>query len=281
MVKTTVFKTSITESMNCSVCDFLASATGLSKIRIKDAMNKGAVWTGKKKGSLRRLRRATSGVRTGTRLELYYDEKLLDLKPPPVRCIADRKDYSVWHKPAGLLAQGTMFGDHCSLIRQAELYFENKREIFLVHRLDREAAGLMLIAHSKDAAARLSELFRKNLIVKKYRVTVLGDIGKRGLKGGIDVPLDGREAATDFELVSYDAENDISIIDVTIKTGRLHQIRRHLNMIGFPVIGDPKYGKGNKNAGNGMQLLAYFLKFRCPFSNRDVEYDLNKNLTTP
>ena len=270
------FKKSIGDSITGRVCDFLASATGLSKSRVKDAMNKGAVWVGNEKGSLRRLRKATAMLHTSLRIEFHYDEKLLALKPPQARLLEDRKDFSVWHKPVGLMAQGTMHGDHCSLLRQVELLFGNKREFFLVHRLDREAEGLMLVAHTRKAAAELSEIFRKNLIVKKYRVEVNGNLAGRSGKGTIDLPLDGKTALTEYEVESYDPLKKTTMADITIKTGRLHQIRRHLDMIGFPVIGDPKYGKGNKNS-EGMQLVAYSLKFRCPIRKTDVEY----NISTP
>jgi len=73
-----------------------------------------------------------------------------------------------------------MFGDHCSLLRQAELFFKGSRKVFLVHRIDREADGVMLIAHTKEAAARLSELFQKKLIAKEYHVVVLGDLTEQG-----------------------------------------------------------------------------------------------------
>jgi tRNA pseudouridine32 synthase/23S rRNA pseudouridine746 synthase len=236
-------------------------------------MNKGAVWIGKETGSMQRLRKATTELRTGGRIELYYDEKLLAIKPPEAKCIADIKHYSVWFKPAGLLAQGTMYGDHCSLLRQAEVFLGNQREIFLVHRLDREAAGLMLVAHSKKAAAKLSELFQKNIIEKKYRIEVLGNLSKRSAKGTIDLPLDSKAAITDFEVESYDPERDVSTADVAIRTGRLHQIRRHFEMIGFPVMGDSKYGRGNKNT-EGMRLVAYSLRFKCPFSRKEVRFDV-------
>jgi tRNA pseudouridine32 synthase/23S rRNA pseudouridine746 synthase len=273
------FITSAGKGISGTVCDFLASGTGLSKSRIKDAMNKGALWVGKEAGQrrkLRRLRKATSMLHVGMRIEFYYDEKLLALKPPQARLLEDRKDYSVWVKPAGLMAQGTMYGDHCSLLRQVELLFGNTREFFLIHRLDREAAGLMLIAHTKDAAARLSELFQKNLIVKKYRVEVLGNLGERSRKGIIDLPLEEKTAFTEFEVESYDPLKKTSMVDITIKTGRLHQIRRHLDLIGYPVIGDPKYGKGNKNT-EGMKLVAYSLRFDCPFKKRQVEYTIENS----
>ncbi|MGO9379984.1 MAG: RluA family pseudouridine synthase [Dissulfurispiraceae bacterium] len=271
-------KKSLGKGVIGTVCDLLASETGLSKSKIKDAMNKGALWVGKEKGwrrgGLRRLRKATSMLNEGMRIEFHYDQKLLSLKPPQARLLEDLREYSVWHKPAGLMAQGTIYGDHCSLLRQVEIYFGNAREYFLVHRLDREATGLMLIAHTKKAAAKLSEIFRNNLITKKYRVEVLGNLAEKCIKGTINLPIDNKAALTHYEVESYYPASDTSIIDVSIKTGRLHQIRRHFDMVGFPVIGDPKYGTGNKNKDNGMKLVAYSLSFICPFRNREVEFSI-------
>jgi len=76
--------------------DFLAQHADLSKGRIKNAMNKGAVWLKKTKGKQVRIRRATTSLKTGDSLSLYYDEKLLALKPPTAECISDQKRYSVW-----------------------------------------------------------------------------------------------------------------------------------------------------------------------------------------
>jgi tRNA pseudouridine32 synthase/23S rRNA pseudouridine746 synthase len=253
-----------------TACDFLASKTGISKMKVKDAMNKGAVWI-KKKGRLARLRKATTLLQPGAHIELHYDSNLLSLVPPKPKLISDQMNYSVWLKPSGLMAQGTMFGDHCSLLRQAELFFQMKRPVFLVHRLDREADGIMLIAHTKEAAARLSELFQKKEIVKEYRIEVLGSLGEPGRKGTIDLPLDGKTAVTDYETIHYDARKNTTTASAFIKTGRLHQIRRHFDMIGHPVMGDPKYGKANKNK-EGMKLTAVSLKFLCPFSHREVEF---------
>jgi tRNA pseudouridine32 synthase / 23S rRNA pseudouridine746 synthase len=272
-MKKIIFKTTVASVQTGPVSEFLSAQTGLSRGRVKDAMNKGAVWIQKKHGKMRRLRRASMSLSPGDHIELYYDEKTLALKPPEARCLSDRKHYSVWFKPAGLLAQGTQYGDHCSLMRQAELYFRSSREIFLVHRLDREASGIMLLAHTKEAAAKLSGLFQKNLVTKKYLVEVLGNPGDKGLHGSIDLPLDGKPSRTEFSVKSYNPDTNTAIVHVIIKTGRLHQIRRHFYMIGFPVIGDPKYGSGNKNT-EGMKLSAVSLSFRCPFLNREIEYTI-------
>jgi tRNA pseudouridine32 synthase/23S rRNA pseudouridine746 synthase len=73
--------------------------------------------------------------------------------------------------------------------------------------------------------------------------------------------------------VSYAPETNTSIADVSIRTGRLHQIRRHFDMLGSPVLGDPKYGTNNKNT-EGMKLSAVSLKFRCPFLKHEVEFKI-------
>ena len=263
------FKQTITAVTPYSCSDYLAEHTGLSKSRIKDAMAKGAVWFGKQGGKRRRLRRATTILRPGDVVELYYDAELLGIDPPSAHCVDDRRRYSIWFKPAGLMAQGTQYGDHCALLRQVENHFHPRRPVFLVHRLDREAAGLMLVAHDGQAAARLSALFRDNLIAKRYRVRVRGEVQQ--YEGEIDLPLDGKAALSRYARVDYDRGSNVTTLEVSIATGRLHQIRRHFAMIGHGVMGDPRYGSDNKNR-DGMQLIAVGLRFRCPFSDRDMDY---------
>ncbi len=253
-----------------TVCDFLARESGLSKARVKTALAKGAIWIHTKSG-LERFRRATREIRPGAKFEIFYDEALLALTPPLASLLSDRGPYSVWLKPAGLLAQGTQFGDHASLLRQAELHFEPRRQVFLVHRLDREVEGVMLVAHTKEAAARLSELFRTGSIEKRYRADVAGNLAENGTEGVIDTPLDGREAHTVYRVERYLAESGISTVTLSIRTGRFHQIRRHMEAIGHPIIGDPRYGANNKNT-TGLRLWATSLRFKCPFENLDVEF---------
>jgi len=256
------------------VSDFLAVHTGLTKTRIKDAMAKGAVWMKKAGGRRSRVRRSSAVVRPGDRLELFYDAHLLSVVPPEPTLIADRTAYSVWLKPSGLLTQGTNYGDHCSLLRQVEIAFQNSRKVFPVHRIDREAAGLVLIAHTKKAAADLSALFRENSVRKRYRVQVLGNLSLRGTRGSIDLPLDGKSASTSYVFDSYDEATNTSTLTVEIGSGRLHQIRRHYHQIGHPVMGDPRYGTGNKNA-EGLKLVACELEFDCPVQGEVVRFSLD------
>jgi len=261
------FQATIDPGVTGSICDFIASKTGLSKLKIKDAMNKGAVWVSAR-GGKHRVRRATTAVKPGDRVEIHYDAGVLARVAPEARCVADERSYSVWFKPAGLLAQGSPQGDHCALIRQVELNFKPARPVFLVHRLDREASGLMVIAHTRQASAGLSALFAHGTVVKTYTVVVRG---RTVASGAIDEPLDGKSAKTHYETLSYDTGRDESTLKVRIDTGRLHQIRRHFESIGFPVMGDPKYGAKNKNT-EGMRLMAAELEFICPLARVPRHY---------
>ncbi len=265
-MKKMVIKTSIAPNTSHNAAELLSGMSGLSKAKVKDAMNKGAFWIKDKKGKLRRIRKATYTLYSGNSIEFYYNDKLLSKKPPAIQCVEDLIHYSVWLKPAGLMSQGTKYGDHCSLLRQVEVFFNPKREVFLVHRLDMEASGLMLIAHNRKAASKLSGLFQKHQIIKEYHIEVLGNISNMQ-SNRIELPLDDKPALTEFKVLSYNSKSNTSMVTASITTGRYHQIRRHFNMIGHPVIGDPKYGKGNKNS-EGLRLSAVTLSFLCPFANK-------------
>lgn len=247
-----------------TACEFLATFTPLSKRRIKDAMAKGAVWLKKSNRGQYRVRRASTALKPGDRVWIYYDGALLSLSPQGPQLISDQKRFSVWLKPAGLLSQGTKYGDHCALLRQVEQIYQSKRRVYLVQRLDREVSGLVLLAHDRTAAAKISELFQKQEIIKHYTARVRGNPAESSPAGSIEIELDGRPAVTEFRVDVYEPATDTSTVRIVIATGRKHQIRRHFDMIGHPVMGDPRYGQDNKNS-TGLQLIATGLEFQCPF----------------
>ena len=251
--------------------DFLVKHTGISKRKLKEAMSKGAVWVQRGRGKRKRLRRATTALQPGDVLALHYDPALLERIPPQAKLLWCCQAYSVWYKPPGLLAQGNEYGDHVSLLRQAELADPLRKPVYLIHRLDREARGLMVLAHNQTAARRLSQLFQRQQVSKLYEVRVLGR--PDAAQGEIDQALDGKAALTQYELLRYDAQTNTSVLRVQIKTGRTHQIRRHLEMLGHPVMGDPRYGRGNKTSG-GLQLAATQLRFVCPLTQEQREFDM-------
>ncbi|WP_336366713.1 RluA family pseudouridine synthase [Marinobacter sp. C2H3] len=255
--------------------DALSEASGLPKQRIKDAMTKGACWW-IRKGKQVRLRRAKQEVAPGTRLMLYYDDAVLARTAEPAVMLANTGRYSVWFKPHGLLSQGSQWGDHCSLLRLAELAL--KKPVFLVHRLDADAAGLMLIAHDGKAAAALSECFAGRTMEKVYLATVVGPLETTDRQ--ITDPVDGKSATSRVTTVpsgsgapgahSPEGANETRV-QVVIETGRKHQIRRHLAGIGHPIVGDRLYGTAERRP---LQLLAYSLRFDCPLTRRPQAFTL-------
>lgn len=255
------FKAKVLEGDPLILIDYLEYKTKLSKSTLKKVLNNGGVWLKKFKSSkLARIRRATTDLNLDSYVEFYYDEQFLNLKVPEAKVLLDKKEWGIWYKPAGLLSQGNEFGDHCTILRAVEK-IKGPRHAYLVHRLDREAHGLIIVAYNDKAARFFSMKFQKGQIKKNYKIEVLGNVLTKfpNRAGEINFKLDGKEAKTSFEVL--EANEEKSILKVQIHTGRLHQIRRHFDQIGFPVMGDPKYGKGNKNK-EGMKLLAYSLSFR-------------------
>ncbi|MEO0574971.1 MAG: RNA pseudouridine synthase [Pseudomonadota bacterium] len=250
----------------------LHETSDLPKQRIKDAMMKGAVWL-TRSGYTQRLRRASRQLRERDTLHLYYDDRVLNETPQAPLLIADNGGYSVWNKPYGLRSQGSKWGDHCTLMRWAEQHLEPPRTAFTVHRLDRAANGLMLVAHAKTTAAALAKLFRERHVEKHYQALVVGDCSALTDTLVIDEALDGKRASTEVRLRQVVDAGERSWLDVQIHTGRKHQIRRHLAGIGHPVVGDRLYGTGVAD-GIDLQLTACLLAFDCPLSGARVEFRL-------
>ena len=262
------------ESPDDRPVDLLQSETGLSKQRIKMAMTQGAVWV-TRGSNTQRLRRAKRALKAGDEVHLYYDEKILAEIPAEPGMIADVGDYSVWKKPYGLRSQGSKWGDHCTIGRWVERHLRPERPAFTVHRLDRAANGLILIAHSKKVSASLSELFRERKVEKRYRALVTGDFTVHPNPLRVEQPIDEKEAVSEFSLQEVSSNGERSVVDIRIETGRKHQIRRHLADLGHPVVGDRMYGAGEAD-GVDLQLTAYLLAFHCPVNDKPVEYCLTE-----
>lgn len=259
------------ESPGKNAVDLLQDASGLSRQRIKSAMTKGAVWLTRGRNT-QRLRRAKRELRVGDEVHLYYNADVLAETPAEPMLIADVGGYSVWNKPFGLRSQGSKWGDHCTVTRWAERHLVPERPAFTVHRLDRAANGLIVVAHSKKIAAALSEKFRNREVEKRYLAWVAGDFSTQATPLRVEDPIDEKHAVSEFSFVRF--EGGRSLVDVRIETGRKHQIRRHLADLGFPIIGDRLYGDG-LNDGCDLQLTACLLAFHCPLSDKPVEYLLD------
>jgi 23S rRNA pseudouridine1911/1915/1917 synthase len=154
----------------------------------------------------------------------------------------------------------------------------------VVHRLDKDTSGLLVVAKSVEAHRRLVALMKRRVIERRYLALVLG--GFSADTGTIEAPVGrdpikrrsmtvggvaAREAVTHFTVL--ERFHDVTLLEARLQTGRTHQIRVHFAAIGHPVAGDPMYSRRD-NLGVGRQFLhSYRLAFTHPFTGDDLVFD--------
>lgn len=248
-----------------SAVDLLASKCEksnieLSKIKIKNLMKQGACWT--KSAKPERIRKAKFEVKRGQTIKLYVDLNIKEMDMSELQCLHETHHYGVYYKPVGVLCQGTKYGDSYTILR--EIHKRLGKEPFLIHRLDKETSGVMILAYTKKGARAFSQQIKDHKIEKTYQAEVKGHPpeSKR-----LESVIDGKEAILEYT-VKKKLEKT-SIVEVKLITGRKHQIRIQFTELGFPVMGDPRYGKGNGN-DIGLQLVASKLSFDDPWRSGNL-----------
>lgn len=160
----------------------------------------------------------------------------------------------------------------------------------IVHRIDKETSGLLVVAKNNNILISLKDQFKKREVLKEYLAIVDGNTKEKGI---INAPMGrhpkdrkkralistGKEAITRYEKIIN--ENGLSLLKVEIQTGRTHQIRVHLSSIGHPIYGDKVYSKKYKSVSSRMLLHSYRLKFKHPIKNKfiDIKDDIPKEFT--
>jgi 23S rRNA pseudouridine1911/1915/1917 synthase len=205
------------------------------------------------------------------KLKSKKTEKIKAVRMPKLKIISDTPEYLVIDKPAGLIAHGAEHIKEKTLVDLILKKYpkiarvgEDKNRPGIVHRLDKDASGLMVIAKTRASFKNLKKQFQERKVGKKYSALVHGQIKKD--EGEINFPIErssqghkmaampftnkgenneeGREAITFFHVekrfINY------TFLEAVIKTGRTHQIRAHLAAYGHPLVGDDLYGT-NKN----------------------------------
>ena len=170
-----------------------------------------------------------------------------------ISLLYEDEDILVIDKPAGLPAQpGEGVGSCVVSVIERDLGFTP----FLVHRLDKETAGCMVVARSSAAAARFSTQLRDRALVKTYRAICSGrpERGSGTYHDALFISGRSQEASTRYRLVSAFGASEawpggFSLVELELGTGRTHQIRRHCAMHAHPVLGDDKYGDFALNRG--------------------------------
>jgi 23S rRNA pseudouridine1911/1915/1917 synthase len=207
-------------------------------------------------------------------------------EPMELRIAFEDVHLLVVDKPAGLVvhparghATGTLVH---GLLAHAAAGGEEAERPGIVHRLDRDTSGLMVVARSQEAHRRLQSLVRRRALERRYLALVCGR--PRSRRGRIEAPIGRdrtvptrhsldtttpREAVTHFELVELLPRH--ALLEVRLETGRTHQIRVHLQAIGLPVAGDAVYGRGGELGLDRQFLHAARLTFEHPFTGEVVD----------
>ncbi len=214
-------------------------------------------------------------------------------RPRPLDIVYEDEDLLVINKAPGVVVHPAPGHSEDTLVnalvaRYPDLQEGNNGERpGIVHRLDRDTSGLLLVAKNARAQAALIEQMRRHEIVKRYLALVEGVIALD--QGSIDAPIGrdprhrqqmaitatgSREARTHFRVLERFARHTLLLIQ--LETGRTHQIRVHLKAIGHPVVGDPTYGSGNAIRGSKLRrqfLHASQLHFTHPISGQRLEIE--------
>ena len=177
--------------------------------------------------------------------------------------IENNDDFIVLNKQAGIPVQGgtKSYKNLVDTLSKSEIFINTKP--YIVHRIDKDTSGILLVAKSRKSAQLLTSLFRIRKIYKTYLAICHGSIEKN--KGELInnlIRYEGKkkiieEAKTLYNVV--DKNNLATLVSLNPITGRKHQIRKQLSMIGHPVLGDQKYNLEAK--GNNLMLHAFSIKF--------------------
>jgi len=191
----------------------------------------------------------------------------------------------VVNKPAGQLVQGDQTG-RGTLLEEARGWLKEKYakpgRVFLglVHRLDRPASGVLVLARTSKAAARLSAEIRSHRPRKIYWAQVAGEVPPQGtwndrierkeFSSRLVAAPAGREALLNYQRLAFD--RGVSLVEITLETGRHHQIRVQFAHRGFPILGDRRYGSQQFFADDAIALHARAMFIHHPTLGEEMHF---------
>lgn len=217
-------------------------------------------------------------------------EELLDYLPEdlPLEIIYQDEDVAVVNKPQGMVVHPSAGHGSGTLVNALLYHIKDLSTINgvvrpgIVHRIDKDTSGLLMIAKNDEAHQALATELKAKKSLRKYLAIVHGNLPKD--KGVIEAPIGrsdkdrkkqavsakGKPALTRFQVL--ERFGDYSLLELTLETGRTHQIRVHMAYIGHPVAGDPAYGPKKTLAGQGQFLHAQTLGFTHPKSGEELVF---------
>jgi 23S rRNA pseudouridine1911/1915/1917 synthase len=213
---------------------------------------------------------------------------LVDLEQTPPKpyslkldVVFEDGDLAIINKPAGISTSGNQYRTIQNVVVE-NLQPTTKSDALKwpkpVHRLDNQTSGLLIIAKTATAILKLGQQFEEKKIQKAYHAIVMGTPKPTGV---INLPIESKEAITEFKVlqtVNSIKNGTLSLLELSPKTGRTHQLRIHLSELGNPILGDKIYGKENMILKNkGLFLCATKLDLTHPAT----EEKLSISIPTP
>jgi 23S rRNA pseudouridine1911/1915/1917 synthase len=234
-------------------------------------------------------------LREGDKIDFEFPQNE-DLKILPqnikLDIIYEDENMLVVNKPSGMLTHPTTIERENTLVNALLYKYGNNLSDIngdfrrgILHRLDRNTSGLLMIAKNNDAHEFLAQQIKEHTITKKYRAIVKGNIEKD--KFEINEPIgrnpnqphkmmvkaDGKPSTTKVKIL--ERFKDATYIELELITGRTHQIRVHMNYIKHPIFNDTLYGAGMAKIKTDEQVLqSFYLKFTKPFGNEIIELQI-------
>ena len=229
-------------------------------------------------------------LKLGEKIEILIpEEENIDIEAENISLdiVYENDDFIVINKSYGMVVHPA-YGNYSGTLVNALLYYTNNLSSIngnirpgIIHRLDKDTSGLILVAKSNYAHAKLASMFTDKTIHKTYLCIVKGNFSEENLNGRIEnligrdskdrkkmavVKENGKIAISNYKVVEQ--VEGYSLVEVAIETGRTHQIRVHMKSINHVILGDSTYGNEDKNVKRQM-LHAYKLEFLSPLDNKE------------
>jgi RluA family pseudouridine synthase len=246
---------------SCFLNEFLAENLNISKTKAKRLLDDRTVFVNK-----RRTWIASFKLKPGDRIELTgaaIQHQKNDTRK--INILYEDEQYLVVNKFPGILTNGEKSLE--TLLRKQR----EEKDLVAVHRLDKDTSGLVIFAKRQEFFAKIKELFQAQRVRKIYRALAVGTVTPQRFI--IDTPLDGQNALTGVHVLK---NNPLaSYLELSLVTGRTHQIRLHLQKIGHPLIGEKLYVQNTikdialRQAPRQM-LHAWQIEFNNPYTNKKI-----------
>lgn len=264
---------------------------GVSRSKIQNAIKSGKVLVNTQ------IKKPSYVLKEGDNVEFenLIEEKSLNIEPEdiPLEIVWEDENMAVVNKPSGMLTHPTPLETSGTLVNAllykygvdglSDLNGEFRRGI--VHRLDRNTSGLLMIAKNNKAHEYLANLIKNHDMTKKYHAVLKGDypldedvinepIGRHKTQPHkMTVTPDGKPSTTILKVLERFKE--VTYVELTLVTGRTHQIRVHASFRHYPVFNDTLYGAGQGKIKTQEQVLqSFYLKFAKPFSAEIIELEI-------